>query len=122
MSYREADDQGGIDKGLAAKLASVNVDVQARKAFRKWLDASKEWSNLCQAIEANGASLAARRKLEELERRLNSAADVFEQTQQQLSDSSPPVATEEATTLPGLVAATWRRFRTKSRHRTPNRR
>ena len=87
MSYRESDNGG--EKTRPWKVYTVPVSLQAhkRKAFREWPDASKAWSVLRQAIEANGGTSTAKRELAELERRLVVAADAFEQTQQRLSDS-----------------------------------
>jgi hypothetical protein len=62
-----------------------------RQAFREWLAASKAWGTLHRAIvysiEGNVHSATARRRLEELEQRLNAAAEAFEQTQQRLRDA-----------------------------------
>ena len=85
MPYRESDNEDGQDKVLEANMVPMSVHAQMRKAFRDWLDASKAWSTLRQASQANGDRSTAKRELRELERRLNAAADAFTQTQQQLS-------------------------------------
>ena len=81
MIYRGSDNEYGRDKALAANMVPASLRPEVRTAVREWLDASKAWSTLRQAIEANGDSGTARRRLEELERRLNAAAEAVERAQ-----------------------------------------
>ena len=74
------------DSGLAGNGVPLTLRAEMRKAFREWLDASKAWSALRKTVEANGDSWTARRKLEELEERVDAAAETFRQVQQRLND------------------------------------
>jgi len=91
MSARIFDNESGTDEALAAKMVPVSLSDEIRKAFREWLAANKAWVTLHRAIvystETNGDSSTAKRRLKELEKRLNTAAEAFEQTQQRLNDS-----------------------------------
>ncbi len=60
--------------------------AEVRKAFREWLDASKAWAALRRTVEADGNSWTARRKLAELEERVEAAAEAFSQVQQRFND------------------------------------
>ena len=92
MSYQENKGEDRKTKTLEANMVNVSLHAQARGAFREWLDASRAWSTLRLDIEANGYSSTSRRELEELEKRLNTAADALRQAQQRLSDFPPRAA------------------------------
>ena len=87
MSCRESDSDVGEGGALETNRVPVDLRAETRAAFRAWLDASKAWSTLRQAIEANGETPTARRELQESEQRLNAAAEAFTRAQQRLSDS-----------------------------------
>jgi hypothetical protein len=87
MSERVSADESGTGEALAAETVPLSLRAELREAFREWLAANKAWVTLNRAIEANGDSSTARRKLKELDERLDAAAEAFEQTQQRLSDS-----------------------------------
>ena len=85
MIYRASDKEYGRDEGFAAHILPASLRAEMRMAFREWLDASKAWSTLRHSIEVDGGTSTARRKLEELEQRLNTAAEAFQQAQHRLS-------------------------------------
>ncbi len=86
MSYRESDKDVGDSNALGARTLPTEIRTETREAFRAWLDASKTWSTLRQAVEANGDNPTVRQELEESEQRLNAAAEAFTRAQQRLSD------------------------------------
>ncbi len=86
MSYRECDKTVGDSNALGAKTLPSELRSETREAFRAWLDASKAWSTLRQAVEANADNPTVRQELEESEQRLNAAAEAFTRAQQRLSD------------------------------------
>ena len=96
MSYRRSDEECGEENTVWANIVPVKLRAESRQAFRAWLDASDTWSTLNRAIEANGDSPTARRRLQESEQRLNAAAEAYARAQQRLSDS------------PSLCGAAWR--------------
>lgn len=77
----------GRDGAIAANMVPVSLHAEMHKAFQEWLDASEAWSILRGAMAANGESLTARRRLKELEQRVDIAAKAFKQAKQRCSDS-----------------------------------
>ncbi len=86
MSYRESDTDVGHSNALGARTLPSELRTKTREAFRAWLAASKAWSTLRQALEANGDNPTVRQELEKSEQRLNAAAEAFTRAQQRLSD------------------------------------
>ena len=83
MSNGDCDNGDERDDAVVASRGFMTLYPQSSNALCEWMDASKAWSSFLQFIEENGDSPTARRKLKKLERRLNAAADAFEQAQQQ---------------------------------------
>ena len=77
----------GEDGPLAVGMRPVSLHAEMHRAFREWLDANEAWSTLRGALAANGESLTARRRLKELEQRVEAAAAAFKQAKQRCIDS-----------------------------------
>lgn len=87
----------GRGRTPAAKTTPESLHAELRKAFREWLDSSKEWSSFQRTIEANEHSASARRQLAELEQRLAVAAKAFAEAKQRCSESPLYTAALHAT-------------------------
>ncbi len=89
MAYGEADNEAVTDTAMLANGVPGSLQAQMHEAFREWLEASKAWSTLCRTVEVDeGDSSAAKRELRKMERRLNAAADAFNQILQRFSEYS----------------------------------
>jgi hypothetical protein len=63
---------------------------KVREAFHKWQETAEEWSDVYRSFKQESGSLLFERKrqLRALEKRLNDAADAYEQARQQASEYS----------------------------------
>ncbi len=87
MLTRFSENAPGRDGPLAANMVPVSLHAEMHRAFQEWLDASEAWSALRGTLAANGESVTGRRRLEELEQRVDIAARAFEQAKRRCSDS-----------------------------------
>ncbi len=65
---------------MKEQLASDGSPVGIKQAFQDWLAASDAWLKLYRQVPTDGEGAdAAQQRLRELERRVEAAADAFEQ-------------------------------------------
>ncbi len=87
MPTRISEDAGGGVERLAVNMVPVSLHAEMRRAFGEWLDAHEAWWTLLGTVAADKESIAQRRRLQELEQRVESTAKAFNQAKQRCSDS-----------------------------------
>lgn len=94
MGYRAPASKGKDRRALPSTEAAEGLREKKQKAFQAWLDASNAWSALARCVAGGGdPSSATKRKLQELETRVEAAAEALEQILSHpcaLQDLAPP--------------------------------
>ncbi len=96
MPSRVPQNAHGRPRTPAGKTAPGILHAELRKAFREWLDASKECSAFERDVLERAGSPMAERRLAELKQRVEAKAEAFDRAKRRCSSSSLYVATLHA--------------------------
>ena len=98
MPSRVPQNAHGRPRTPAGKTAPGILHAELRKAFREWLDASKECSALEIDLLNQAGNPAAEHRLAELRQRVEAKAEAFDEAKRRCISSSLYVATLFAAT------------------------
>ncbi len=87
MHISMTDEAHGRGRTAEARTTPSALQAELRKAFREWLDASKEWSALQRRFGDAEPGPENRRRLAELEQQVEATAEAFAEAKQRCSES-----------------------------------